>query len=97
MRQFSKIGKGLVVFILFAFVITGVVQAGETAKIDLNKATAQELVKLKGIGKKYAERILEYRESHGKFKKIEDIMKVKGIGKKTFDSIKDIIFIEAEK
>ena len=84
----------------FVFLLTGqigIVQAGDSSKIDLNKATVQELVKLKGIGKKYAELIIEYREKNGNFKNIEEIMKVKGIGQKKFESIKDLIFVKTDE
>ena len=60
------------------------------AKIDLNRATMEQLHILKGIGYKKAVAILEYRKEHN-FTKIEDIMKVKGIGKKMFEKIKDEI------
>ena len=92
-----KLGRIIAMFFIIALAATGVVQAADTGKLDLNKATVQELVQLKGIGSKYAERIVEYRESNGKFDKIEDIMNVKGIGQKKFESIKDLIFVEKEK
>ena len=91
-----KFQRIIVMFFIVAFAVAGIVQAAETGKIDLNKATVQELVQLKGIGSKFAERIIEYRESNGKFEKIEDLMKVKGIGQKKFESIKDLIFVEKE-
>ena len=63
-------------------------------KINLNTATLEELTTLERIGPKYAQRIIDYRETHGPFEKIEDIMKVKGIGQKTFDANKDVITVE---
>ncbi len=63
-------------------------------KINLNTATLEELMTLERIGPKYAQRIIDYRETHGPFEKIEDIMKVKGIGPKAFDANKDIITVE---
>ena len=51
-------------------------------------------MELSGIGKKYAERIVKYREKHGPFKNVEDIMKVKGIGKKTLEMNKDMLMVE---
>ena len=97
MAEMLKLRRIIVLFIIIVFAAAGVVQAADAVKVDLNKATVQELVKLKGIGKKYADRIIEYREKNGKFESIEDLMKVKGIGPKKFESIKDLIFIEKEK
>ncbi|MDI1471625.1 helix-hairpin-helix domain-containing protein [Thermodesulfovibrio sp. 1176] len=68
-----------------------VVYGGE--KIDINTATAKELMKLPGIGAVLAERIVEYREVNGKFKNIEEIKKVKGIGNAKFEKIKDMITV----
>ena len=63
-------------------------------KINLNTANFKELTKLKGIGPVYAQRIIDYREKHGPFERIEDLMKVKGIGPKTFNANKDVITVE---
>jgi competence protein ComEA len=54
------------------------------ASINLNTATAAELEKLPGIGQKVAARIIEYREKHGPFKKVEELMNVQGVGEKSF-------------
>jgi len=58
-------------------------------KVNINTAGVDELVTLPGIGKAYAERIVEYRQKNGLFKKVEDIVNVRGIGEKTFERIKD--------
>jgi competence protein ComEA len=63
-------------------------------KINLNTANFEELTRLKGIGPVYAQRIIDYREKHGPFERIEDLMKVKGIGPKTFNANKDMITVE---
>ena len=49
--------------------------------IDINQADEDTLASLKGIGVKRAKAIIAYRDSHGKFKAIEDLLKIKGIGK----------------
>ncbi|WP_168395662.1 ComEA family DNA-binding protein [Acinetobacter indicus] len=56
------------------------VSAGSSEKINLNMATAAQLQQLSGVGQKKAEAIIEYRNRHGKFKRIEDLQLVKGIG-----------------
>jgi competence ComEA-like helix-hairpin-helix protein len=63
-------------------------------KIDLNSAPASELELLPGIGPVLSLRIINHRETKGKFQKIEDVMKVSGIGPKTFEKIKDLITIK---
>jgi len=82
----------IVVSVLLALV--PIVMAQEGGKININRASIDELMNIEGIGQVYAGRIVEYRESHGPFEQIEGIMEVKGIGQKTFDSIKDLITIE---
>lgn len=89
--------KLIILLFVIAFAFAGIVQGADSTKIDLNKATVQELVKLKGIGKKFAERIVEYRKNNGKFTKIDDLLKVKGIGQKKFEAIKDLISVETGK
>jgi len=62
-------------------------------KVNINSADEKELCKVRGIGPKTAQNIIQHREAHGPFSKIEDIMKVKGIGKGKFGKIKDEITI----
>jgi len=56
--------------------------------ININSAGKVELDSLTGIGEVKAQAIIDYRNSHGKFKTIEEIKNVKGIGDATFDKIK---------
>ena len=63
-------------------------------KIDLNSAPAYQLELLPQIGPVLSQRIINYRETKGKFQKIEDLLKVPGIGSKTFDKIKDLITVK---
>ncbi len=68
--------------------------AEETQQVNINTASAEELTQLKGIGTKYAERIVQYREEHGPFSSAEDMTKVPGIGPKTCEVNKDRITVE---
>jgi competence protein ComEA len=63
------------------------------APINLNTATQSQLETLPGIGPKAAQRILEYRQKNGSFKKVEDLMNVKGIGEKSFLKLKPLITV----
>lgn len=55
--------------------------------VNINTATLEELQTIKGIGKKKAEAILQYRKEHGPFRTKEDLLQVKGIGKKALEAI----------
>ena len=64
--------------------------------IDINTATIEELMQIKGIGKVIAENIVSYRESFGYFYSVEELMNVDGIGGKKLNNIKDYVYISAE-
>ncbi len=62
--------------------------------LDLNQAEAADLDGLPGIGPALAQRIIEYREKNGPFKKIEDLQQVSGIGPAKLEKIKPYLLIE---
>ena len=62
-------------------------------KVNINTADSVTLQTIPGIGPSKAARIIEYRESQGRFKKIDDIKNVTGIGDMTFENIKDYITV----
>ncbi len=62
--------------------------------ININTASQQELESLPTIGPTKAAQILEYRQLHGPFKKLEDIQNVTGIGPSTFEKIKNFITLD---
>jgi comEA protein len=67
-------------------------QAGsEKTLIDINRAAAEDLQRLPGLGPALSRRLVEYRKINGPFVRIEDIVQVQGIGAKTFQRIKDYI------
>ncbi len=63
----------------------------EVQRVSINTATLEELMSLPQIGQVTAQRIIDYRDSHGFFQQLEDIKAVKGIGEKTFEKIRDLI------
>ena len=75
----------------------GKAAAAVPAVVNLNTATATQIATLPGIGEKAAERIIEYREKNGGFKKIEELMNVKGIGEKSFLKLKPLITVGDSK
>jgi len=65
--------------------------------VNLNSASAAQLQTLPGIGASTAQRIVEYRQKNGNFKKIEELMNVKGIGEKSFLKLRPLITVTADK
>lgn len=63
----------------------------KTSLVNINKASQSELESLSGVGSSLASKIIEYRNSNGKFSNIEDIKKVSGIGDSKYEAIKDFI------
>lgn len=62
-------------------------------KININTASAEELQELSGVGPALSGRIIDYRESKGRFSSIEDIKEVSGIGETRFENLKDKICV----
>ena len=71
--------------------------ATASAPLNLNSASVAQLEALPGIGRATAERIVEYRQKNGGFKKAEDLMNVRGIGEKSFLKLKALIAVTAPK
>ncbi|WP_143287288.1 helix-hairpin-helix domain-containing protein [Caloramator quimbayensis] len=69
------------------------IQINLSNKININTADKEQLKTLPRIGDSLAERIIDFRNKNGPFKRIEDIKKVSGIGDKMFENIKDKISV----
>lgn len=65
----------------------------EGGLVNLNTATAEQLMSLTGVGQSKAEDILNYREEHGGFQTIEELMQIPGIKERVFEKIKDQITV----
>ena len=61
------------------------------SRININTATFQELQTVRGIGPTMAQRIIEYRQTSGRFATVDDLTNVKGVGEKTLEKIRDSI------
>jgi len=80
--------KLLLVFVMW-FAICGIALAA----VNINTATKDELVSLKGVGEKRAQAIIDYRKKNGPFKTVDDLEKVPGIGPGIMKQIKSQISV----
>ncbi|MCF6265368.1 MAG: helix-hairpin-helix domain-containing protein [Desulfuromusa sp.] len=92
--------KNIKKFLLCSLLVVAMVFAYQPSfaagKININTATAAQLVELKGIGSKTAEKIVEYRKKH-KFSSVDELANVKGIGDKTLSKIRNQITVTSKK
>ena len=63
-------------------------------KVNLNKASLEELKQVKRLGGKRAQDIIDHREANGKFKSVDELKKVSGIGAKTIEKLKDYVTVD---
>ena len=64
-----------------------------SGKVNINTADSTQLQTLNGVGPATAQKIIDYRDSSGRFTTIEDLKNVSGIGDKTFEKLKDYICV----
>lgn len=65
-----------------------------TSLLNINTASEHELMVLPGIGEKYAQRIIRFRQEHGAFQTVEELIAVHGIGPRTMERIRPLITVK---
>ena len=70
-------------------------QLRDARRLDVNTASAAELERLPEVGPALAQRIVDDRTLHGRFRRPEELMRVKGIGPKTYDTLRE--YVEGEQ
>lgn len=64
--------------------------------VDINTATAEDLQKVPGIGETLARRIIEFREEHGRFEKVDDLLNVRGIGVASLEKLRRYVVVKKQ-
>jgi competence protein ComEA len=67
---------------------------GLKSTVNINKASAKELMQLPHIGEKRAKYIIEYRKMNGDFKSVGELRHVPGIGPKIFQDVEGLVTVE---
>lgn len=70
-------------------IVAGLMALPAFAAVNLNTATQSELEAVKGLGPAKARAIIEYRETNGNFKNLDDLDNVKGFGKSSVEKLKE--------
>ena len=70
--------------------------SGTAGVVNINTADASQLAFLPRVGLKAAQRVIDYRNEHGAFKKTTDLMQVKGFGDKTFERLSPYLVVEGK-
>lgn len=73
---------------------SGPAQTPHQPCLNLNSATAEELIKLPGIGEVMATRIIDYRERHGGFRRPEEIIIIEGFSERKYRAIAALVCVE---
>lgn len=72
----------------------GAADSAVARQIDINKASAVELTAIPGVGNSIAQRIVEFREKEGPFRRVEDLLKIRGIGEKSFQKLRPHVKVD---
>lgn len=87
----------LTLILVTAMLAGGAARAAETkGVVNINTASAEQLILLPRVGPSVAQRILEFREKNGRFKTTEELMLVRGVGEKTFELIEPHIAVSGQ-
>jgi competence protein ComEA len=105
-QTFLSLTRSLAFAMAFPAAATGATRPAHPSKaapktpahaINLNTASATELMQLPHIGQKTAERIVLFRKEHGAFRRTEELMNVKGVGEKSFAQLQPFLTITSVK
>ncbi|MGH7885728.1 MAG: ComEA family DNA-binding protein [Thermodesulfobacteriota bacterium] len=73
------------------FLMIGSLTLNAQEKVNINSATAEQLLEIPGVGESTAASIIEKRKELGGFKALDDLLQVKGIGEKKLEKMKPFL------
>ena len=79
--------------ILLVTYLAGAGFCAENNKLDLNKATAEQLAKVPGLNQELAKKMVQLREKNGEFVDLEELLDVEGIDNNLLRALKQHLFI----
>ena len=94
MKKWNRTVTTLILAVLFASVAAAA--AGQEGVVNINTASAEQLTFLPRVGPALAGRIVEFRDSNGKFKATDELILVRGIGEGTYELLKPYVTIDGK-
>ena len=94
MKKWNRTVTTLILAVLFASVAAAA--AGEEGVVNINTASAEQLTFLPRVGPALAGRIVEFRDSNGKFKATDELILVRGIGEGNYELLKPYVTIDGK-
>jgi len=79
-----------------AVVVVAAEGNSEKGVVNINTASAEQLQLLPRVGPALAERIIEFREANGPFKRVEELVAVRGIGEKSLQQLRPYVVIKGD-
>lgn len=89
----SVLKKTVCILLLVLLMAVSGLPAIAMEKLDINKATVEQLVDIKGVGEVLAQRIVAYRKQHEQFKSLEELTLVKGIGSRKLEKFRPFLML----
>jgi competence protein ComEA len=83
-----------IMLLIFAVALCAPTTLLAALSINVNTATMEQLQQIKGVGPKTAEKIVEYRDTHGEFSNVDELCKINGIGDKSLEKMANHITVE---
>ena len=75
----------------------GINEPGVQGTMNINDASLQDLMRVRGVGQVRGESILEFLEEVGRIKNIDQLLEVRGIGPKTLENIKEMFYADDDR
>ncbi len=89
-KSLSTLALASCLSLSFFLPITGAIAA---MKADLNSATMEQLEAVKGIGHDTAQKIMDYKQEHGKFSAMDELEAVSGVGKVRLEALNEVFVV----
>ena len=90
----QRITLSMLVIVVLAASMVAAADGQNAGVVNINTAGAEQLQLLPRVGPALAERIIEFRESHGPVGSVDELVAVKGIGESSLAKLEPYVAVE---